>query len=47
MFFTRKVTPDIQCTMLSEIQVLESLNSDIPGTSAEYEAVLKELFSPN
>lgn len=47
MFFIRRVTADIFYTMLSEIEVPKSLNSDISGTSAQYQAVLKELFSLN
>lgn len=45
MFFTRRLTQDICYNMLSEIEVIKSLNSDISDTSAQYQAVLKEMFS--
>ena len=47
MSFTRRVTPDIWYTILPEIEVPESINRDISGTFAQYQAVLKELFSLN
>ena len=47
MFFRRSVAPDICYATSSEIDVPESLNSDISGTTAQYQAVLKKLFSLN
>ena len=47
MSFTRRVIPHIWYTILPEIEVPESINRDISGTFAQYQAVSKELFSLN
>lgn len=39
MFFTRRVTPDIWYTILSEKEVPESINSGFSGTFAQYQTV--------